>query len=146
MIHRPEPQLNRSGFTGGCGSARVWWTNSTLGYFHPPHGRTSTINNPPTRLRKPRDRQTGGTSPSLPAKIDLSTRGLWLSLDVIEMVPLPIHDRYDIDLPKIPVMRLEEVMGEKLSRCRRTRPWQQNPVVPLHQTRLGLQFAMSPTG
>lgn len=59
-------------------------------------------------------------SPSLPAKIDLSTRGLWLSPDVIEMVPLPIHNRYDIDLPKIPVMRLEEVMGEKLSRYRRT--------------------------
>jgi predicted nucleotidyltransferase component of viral defense system len=59
-------------------------------------------------------------APSLPAKIDVSTRGLWLSPDVTEMIPLPIHKRYDIDLPEIPVMRLEEVMAEKLSRYRRT--------------------------
>ncbi len=59
-------------------------------------------------------------SPSLPAKVDLSTRGIWLPPDIIEMVPLPIHDRYDVDLPEIPVMRLEEVMGEKLSRYGRT--------------------------
>lgn len=59
-------------------------------------------------------------TPSLPAKIDLSTRGLWLTPDVIEMIPLPIHNRYDIDLPEIPVIRLEEVMAEKLARYRRT--------------------------
>lgn len=59
-------------------------------------------------------------TPNLPAKIDLSTRGLWLPPDVIEMVPLPIHKRYDIDLPSIPVMRLEEVIAEKLARYRRT--------------------------
>jgi len=59
-------------------------------------------------------------TPNLPAKIDLSTRGLWLQPDVIEMVPLPIHKRYDIELPAIPVMRVEEVMAEKLARYRRT--------------------------
>jgi len=59
-------------------------------------------------------------TPSLPAKIDLSTRGIWLTPDVIEMVPLPIHQRYDIDLPEIPVMILEEAMAEKLARYRRT--------------------------
>ncbi len=59
-------------------------------------------------------------TPNLPAKIDLSTRGLWLPPDVVEMVPLPIHKRYDIDLPAVPVMRLEEVMAEKLARYRRT--------------------------
>ncbi|GMQ93328.1 MAG: nucleotidyl transferase AbiEii/AbiGii toxin family protein [Acidimicrobiia bacterium] len=59
-------------------------------------------------------------TPNLPARIDLSTRGLWLLPDVAEMVPLPIHKRYDIDLPATPVMRLEEVMAEKLARYRRT--------------------------
>lgn len=59
-------------------------------------------------------------TPNLPAKIDLSTRGVWLPPDVVEMVPLPIHKRYDIDLPAIPVMRIEEVMAEKLARYRRT--------------------------
>jgi uncharacterized protein len=59
-------------------------------------------------------------TPNLPARIDLSTRGLWLQPDVAEMVPLPIHKRYDIDLPATPVMRLEEVMAEKLARYRRT--------------------------
>lgn len=58
--------------------------------------------------------------PGLPAKIDLSTRGLWLEPDTVDVVPLPIHKRYDMDLPAVPVMRLEEVIAEKLARYRRT--------------------------
>ena len=59
-------------------------------------------------------------TPSIPAKVDISIRGVWLSPDLAEMVPLPIHKRYDVTLPAIPVMRLEEVMAEKLARYRRS--------------------------
>ncbi len=57
--------------------------------------------------------------PGLGAKIDLSTRGLWLPAAREPLVPLPIHKRYDIVLPSIPVMALEEQIAEKLARYRR---------------------------
>jgi len=57
--------------------------------------------------------------PRVPAKIDISTRGLWLSPVHKELVPLPIHKRYDIDVPAIAVMTLEEQIAEKLARYRR---------------------------
>lgn len=57
--------------------------------------------------------------PGLAAKIDLSTRGLWLPPAVEPLVPLPIHKRYDVVLPGIPVMALEEQIAEKLARYRR---------------------------
>ena len=40
--------------------------------------------------------------PGLGAKIDLSTRGLWLPPVTAPLVPLPIHKRYDFDLPSTP--------------------------------------------
>ena len=58
--------------------------------------------------------------PGLGAKIDLSTRGLWLPPATEPLVPLPIHKRYDVDLPSIPVMAFEEQIAEKLARYRRT--------------------------
>lgn len=57
--------------------------------------------------------------PGLGAKIDLSTRGLWLPPVTEPLVPLPIHKRYDVVLPSIPVMALEEQIAEKLARYRR---------------------------
>ncbi|MEM9203141.1 MAG: nucleotidyl transferase AbiEii/AbiGii toxin family protein [Actinomycetota bacterium] len=57
--------------------------------------------------------------PRLPAKIDLSTRGLWLSPAVGELVPLPIHKRYDVTIPSIEIMGFEEQIAEKLARYRR---------------------------
>ncbi|MBK9295758.1 MAG: nucleotidyl transferase AbiEii/AbiGii toxin family protein [Candidatus Microthrix sp.] len=40
--------------------------------------------------------------PGIGAKIDLSTRGLWLPPVTAPLVPLPIHKRYDFDLPSTP--------------------------------------------
>jgi len=57
--------------------------------------------------------------PGLGAKIELSTRGLWLPSVREPLVPLPIHKRYDVVLPSIPVMTLEEQIAEKLARYRR---------------------------
>lgn len=57
--------------------------------------------------------------PRLPAKIDLSTRGLWLPAVEEALVPLPIHKRYDVTVPRIAVMDLEEQIAEKLARYRR---------------------------
>lgn len=57
--------------------------------------------------------------PRLPAKIDLSTRGLWLPPVEETMVPLPIHKRYDVVIPSVAVMTLEEQIAEKLARYRR---------------------------
>ncbi len=57
--------------------------------------------------------------PRLPAKIDLSTRGLWLPPVKEALVPLPIHKRYDVTVPNIAVMTLEEQIAEKLARYRR---------------------------
>ncbi len=58
--------------------------------------------------------------PRLPAKIDLSTRGLWIPPVHEELVPLPIHKRYDVVVPAIAVMALEEQIAEKLARYRRS--------------------------
>lgn len=57
------------------------------------------------------------------AKMDFSTRGLWLPPEVLPPVPLRIHDRYDIALPPIPVCSIDENVSEKLSR------WQNEPLV-----------------
>lgn len=54
-----------------------------------------------------------------PAKIDLSARGVWLAPEVAAPIALPIHKRYDITLPHLPVMTLSEVLAEKLARYRR---------------------------
>lgn len=58
--------------------------------------------------------------PTVPAKLDLSRRSLWLTPEKLNAVHLPIHDVYDIEMSPIPVMRLEEIIAEKLARYRRT--------------------------
>ena len=57
------------------------------------------------------------------AKMDFSTRGLWLAPETLRPAPLKIHDRYDISLPPIPVISVDENVAEKLSR------WQNEPLV-----------------
>lgn len=43
----------------------------------------------------------------------------WLPPEQLAPIALPIHGRYDIVPPTIPVMRNEEVLAEKLARYRR---------------------------
>lgn len=59
----------------------------------------------------------GGTG--VPARLDLGRRALWLSAQPMPVLRLPIHRRYDFDLPALPAARLEETMAEKLARYRR---------------------------
>jgi len=58
-------------------------------------------------------------SPVIPARLDLSPKPAWLGPETLELVALPIHDRYSFRLAPTPVMRVEEVASEKLARYRR---------------------------
>ncbi|MGE0730666.1 MAG: nucleotidyl transferase AbiEii/AbiGii toxin family protein [Acidimicrobiia bacterium] len=58
-------------------------------------------------------------APDIPARIDCSTKAPWLPPEHLTPIALPIHARYDIPLPTVPVMRNEEVLAEKLARYRR---------------------------
>lgn len=58
-------------------------------------------------------------SPRLGAKVELSRYPLSLSADMLTPVPLPIHSRYDFQIPKTPVIRVEEAVAEKLARYHR---------------------------
>lgn len=55
----------------------------------------------------------------VPARLDLGRRALWLPPEMLPALPLPIHARYDFELPAIPTARIEEVIAEKLARYRR---------------------------
>jgi len=55
----------------------------------------------------------------VPARLDLNRKPLWLAPERLEMLPLPIHARYDFTVPAIPTARAEEVIAEKLARYRR---------------------------
>lgn len=73
------------------------------------------------------------------ARMDFSTRGLWLAAETLPPVPLSIHDRYDIDLPPIPVISADENVAEKLSR------WQNEPLVrDLHDLAHARRLIRSP--
>lgn len=58
-------------------------------------------------------------SPDVPARLDLGRRPLWLAAQPAQPITLPIHGRYDFDVPAIPAARPEEVIAEKLARFRR---------------------------
>lgn len=58
-------------------------------------------------------------SPQLGAKVELARHQLSLEPEILEPVPLPIHDRYDFTLAPTPVVRIEEAVAEKLARYRR---------------------------
>lgn len=55
----------------------------------------------------------------VPARLDLGRRPLWLAPDVLPVLHMPIHDRYDLTLPPIATARIEEIISEKLARYRR---------------------------
>lgn len=55
----------------------------------------------------------------VPARLDLGRRPLWLTAVPMEPLPLPIHQRYEFELPRVPAARLEETIAEKLARYRR---------------------------
>jgi predicted nucleotidyltransferase component of viral defense system len=56
----------------------------------------------------------------VPARLDLNRKPLWLVPETLEILPLPIHSRYEFTVPAIPTARVEEVIAEKLARYRRT--------------------------
>ena len=60
----------------------------------------------------------------LPAKMDFSTRGLWLPPDQLSLAPTPVHAAYPFDpgFP-VPVMRVDENVAEKLGR------WAGDPLI-----------------
>jgi uncharacterized protein len=55
----------------------------------------------------------------VPARLDLGRRALWLWPELLPALQLPIHARYEFELPAIPTARIEEVIAEKLARYRR---------------------------
>ncbi len=55
----------------------------------------------------------------VPARLDLGRRPLWLSPEPMNLLPMPIHGRYDFVMLPIPAARLEETIAEKLARYRR---------------------------
>jgi predicted nucleotidyltransferase component of viral defense system len=55
----------------------------------------------------------------IPARLDLGRKALWLPAERLELLPFPIHSRYDLTVPAIPTARIEEVIAEKLARYRR---------------------------
>ncbi|WP_420614275.1 nucleotidyl transferase AbiEii/AbiGii toxin family protein [Candidatus Spongiisocius sp.] len=61
---------------------------------------------------------------ALRAKIDFSTRGLWLPPDHLPLVHTPVHAAYPFDAGfAVPVIRVDENVAEKLGR------WQGDPLV-----------------
>lgn len=57
--------------------------------------------------------------PQLGAKVELARHALSLSPEVLRPITMPIHDRYDFEVPPTPVVRIEEAIAEKLARYRR---------------------------
>lgn len=58
-------------------------------------------------------------TPRLGAKVELARHVLSLEPEHLRPVLLPIHARYDFELPSTPVVRSEEAVAEKLARFRR---------------------------
>lgn len=58
-------------------------------------------------------------TPRLGAKIELARHALALEPEFLYPVSLPIHARYDFELPALPIVRTEEAIAEKLARYRR---------------------------
>lgn len=59
--------------------------------------------------------------PRVPARIEMSTRALWLPPELIVPVELPVHEGYEFALPQMPAPALEEALAEKLAAWRRRR-------------------------
>jgi predicted nucleotidyltransferase component of viral defense system len=59
--------------------------------------------------------------PQIPARIEISPRGLWLPTEAMVPVDLPAHAGYEFSMPAIPAPALEETLSEKLAAWRRRR-------------------------
>lgn len=55
----------------------------------------------------------------VPARLDLGRRSLWLPPSHMAVLPMPIHERYEFELPAIPASTVEETIADKLARFRR---------------------------
>lgn len=55
----------------------------------------------------------------VPARLDLGRRPLWLPRLLMAVMPMPIHRRYEFELPELPASTVEEAVAEKLARFRR---------------------------
>jgi predicted nucleotidyltransferase component of viral defense system len=58
-------------------------------------------------------------SPAIPARIDITHELPWLPPDRIDPIAMPVHRAYGIPLRPTAVIRLEELLAEKLARYRR---------------------------
>lgn len=63
--------------------------------------------------------QTPFGVPVPPARIDIAHRLPWLAPDLLSPIASPIHRRYDFALATTPVIRVEELIAEKLARFNR---------------------------
>ncbi len=59
--------------------------------------------------------------PRIPARIEISSRALWLAAEWGTPIHLPVHDGYEFSMPEIPVPAMEESLSEKLAAWRRRR-------------------------
>jgi predicted nucleotidyltransferase component of viral defense system len=59
--------------------------------------------------------------PRIPARIEISPRGLWLPAESLMPVALAVHSGYEFAMPPIPAPALEESLSEKLAAWRRRR-------------------------
>jgi hypothetical protein len=59
--------------------------------------------------------------PQIPARIEISPRGLWLRTEAMVPIDLPAHAGYEFSMPAIPAPALEESLSEKLAAWRRRR-------------------------
>ncbi len=60
-------------------------------------------------------------NPTIPAKLEASTRPLWIAATPREPVSLAVHRGYEFALPPLPVPVREEAIAEKLAAWRRRR-------------------------
>jgi predicted nucleotidyltransferase component of viral defense system len=60
-------------------------------------------------------------APTIPARLELSPRRLWLRTSTRTPLELPVHSGYDFTPPALPVPAIEESIAEKLAVWRRRR-------------------------
>lgn len=53
---------------------------------------------------------------AIAAGIDINSKALWLEPERLELVTLPIHKQYSFQLPPTPVVRVPELLAEKIAR------------------------------
>lgn len=57
--------------------------------------------------------------PNIAARIEATTRPVWLPPEELAPVELAVHSGYEFDMPAIPTLALEEAIAEKLAAWRR---------------------------